>query len=337
MISHAAASQEGNNSVYHLRSGEVVARLSFEKNPPSIIGYLGQHGAKLYRGFLQPDIFTQHAQTQKQILLRHLVDISQETEDSSFILRFCLRLMYEAQETDWRYPALFNNWGLETGRSRIFASYMTHRDPWFHVPALFLLDEQTNPDTILQCPQLITDDQILNDILGCDIDKIAYPGRIFIDIRILHTDNKICPKLEYIGDGKEYDPDPGPGHRYLRHYCEWWEKYHENPKISIYTNWPEMLTDSMNFWKRKIVGSSQTPPGHIERLAFFYHGDPDLDTDHVLWITRPRKIDLSDLLFWMDTKYSNYIESNSDFILYRHQPQFLSKFINVPHYSIETQ
>jgi hypothetical protein len=330
-----------------LRTGAVSARFLFEHDPPSITGTLKNYGTELYHGYLNPPMFTQYAIAQKQHLLSLLLK-KNPIADDQFILGFCLNLMHQSTTFKWNYPALFNSVNgikyselfnsfnginLETGRNRIFASFMTHQDSWNEIPILMAVTGE--PDNSLMKQTLIENDQQLNEVLGGDVTDIWTDPKFCLDIKILSVKDQKIPKLEYIGNGNQYSPDSTVGLRKLKLYHDWQENYCTNPGISIYTDWPELITDSTNFWNYKIVGPS--PGGGsigFEQPVYEYHHSPNLDTEHVLWVRHPRKIDLSDFLFWVNMHQSTYIEEFTyDFILYRKHPQYLSSFVRTPYYT----
>jgi hypothetical protein len=318
-----------------LRTGAVSARFLFEQDPPSITGTLKNYGTNLYYGYLNPYVFTQYATAQKLHLLKLLLK-KNLTDNDQFILGFCLNLMHQSTIVKWNYPALFNSFNginLETGRNRIFASFMTHQDSWNEVPILIAVTGE--PDALMIKQTLIENDQQLNEVLGGNVTDIWSDPKFCLDIKILSIKDQKIPKLEYIGNGNEYSPNSAVGLGKLTHYHDWQENYCTNPGISIYTDWPELITDSTNFWNYKIVGPS--PGGGsigFERPVYEYHHSPNLDTEHVLWVRHPRKIDLSDFLFWVNIHQSTYIEEFTyDFILYRKHPQYLSSFVRTPYYT----
>jgi hypothetical protein len=202
------------------------------------------------------------------------------------------------------------------------------------VPILMLSSEKTTPTNTLDQCKLIENDQQLNEVLGGQIDEIYTNSKFYLDIKILSVKDQKIPKLEYIGNGNEYLPSPSVGLGWLKNYHNWQKNYCTNPGISIYTDWPELITDSTNFWNCKIVGPSFSNSFGFERPVYEYHHCPNLDTEHVLWVRHPRKIDLSDFLFWINMHQSTYIEEFTyDFILYRKHPQYLSSFVRTPYYT----
>jgi hypothetical protein len=319
-----------------LRTGAVAARFLFEHNPPSITDTLKNYGTDLYHGYLDPSVFTQYARAQKENLLRLLLQKNLTADDQS-MLEFSLNLMHESTQVKWQYPALFNsfdgiNLEIETGRNRIFASFMTHQDSWNEVP--ILIASTGVPGESLMKQTLIENDQQLNEVLGGNVTDMWRRPKFCLDIKILSVKDQKILKLEYIGNGYQYSPNSAVGLEKLRHYHDWQENYCTNPGISIYTNWPELITDSTNFWNYKIVGPSPAATDGFEQPVYEYHNSPNLDTEHVLWVRHPRKIDLSDFLFWINMHQSTYIEEfTHDFILYRKHPQYLSSFVRTPYYT----
>jgi len=321
-----------------IKSDKVEARVLFENDPPSIIDFLSQYNTQLYHGHLNPKYFTSIANARKSQLIGMLANLSRFDSKSLDILRFCLHLMQVSGESDWNFPILVNNCvglHIETGNNRIFADYMMHKEPWNRISALVLTKKNNLPQGVLSDPCLIDNDTELNSILKQKYDKDNHGRDFYLNIKINGRDEKKLPKLEYIGDGTYYPASPESGDRWLRRYQKWWDQYHNNRSLSVYTNWPDLIKNSGNFWEYQIVGPSPVVaderPAYCEQSAVKYHITPTLSSDHVLWILSPRKIDLGDLLFWIDTAHSTYIGKDFDFVLYRRQPEYLSTFIGLPH------
>ena len=110
------------------------------------------------------------------------------------------------------------------------------------------------------------------------------------------------------------------------------------PKIKIYTNWPKQIRNYRGIWDIVEIVPSQVViddiqgfggrVGRLESWATDEYNNPRETVDHVLYVIDPRPIELGDLLMWMDTEHSTYIESSWKFLLYRKSEVYKNTYID---------
>jgi hypothetical protein len=108
---------------------------------------------------------------------------------------------------------------------------------------------------------------------------------------------------------------------------QWVKHYGPTPTIGIYTNWPELITDSKNSWNIKFLGDfsvidTMAEPKLHRWTARVHDRHFDLDYPHCLYIKDPVPIDLSVLKLFMDLKHAVYLDVHEHFVLYRRQPEY---------------
>ena len=103
--------------------------------------------------------------------------------------------------------------------------------------------------------------------------------------------------------------------------------------LKIYTNWPELITDTSNQWKSTVVGPSRHVKdnlfklGHMENFLRLYASELISNVDHGLFINTPKSLDIGELLCWVDLDHNAWIDQNIDFALYRNSPQYSTRII----------
>jgi hypothetical protein len=109
------------------------------------------------------------------------------------------------------------------------------------------------------------------------------------------------------------------------------EKYGPRPVIGIYSNNPELITDTNNLWSIQHLGPMNTEfyalvkadPINLTRHLVRVH-DRNIDTEfgHVIYMFNETPIDLSYLANWIDLKHTTFIESNYNFAVYRRDNEY---------------
>jgi hypothetical protein len=112
-----------------------------------------------------------------------------------------------------------------------------------------------------------------------------------------------------------------------------WQTEYPRPQLEIYTDYPELISDSMDVWNYRVVGNMSQfshqlyNPGHLERLASTEHEELNNRT-HVLYIKQPRPIDLSEFLIWVDLDYTTFVNQDWGFVLYRRGTNYKTRMIS---------
>jgi hypothetical protein len=233
----------------------------------------------------------------------------------------------------WRLPALINETGLNlnwnTGQGRFLATGMCLPDPHTKLKFLLLQNKNTPADRFLQDPTLITTDQQLHEILNLSNNT----GNIVeMEFQLEQNGSHLTLSSLYNGDqSHHYDA----GTPYLEQFKLWQQTYGQRPVLHIYTDWPELITDSENVWTIRHQGNSTITKtddfkiGYLERQLINQIGNPVHGLDHVLYVTDPRPIDVSDFLCWVDLTHSAYISCHGQFVLFRPDGNYASTLIDI--------
>jgi hypothetical protein len=117
---------------------------------------------------------------------------------------------------------------------------------------------------------------------------------------------------------------------------EWESHYGTRPKLGVYTDHPELVTDSLNRWNVEFLWPFDTVintlslPNLLEKYVSRVHDRKfDLEFPHCLYILDPMALDLSDLYTWMDLKHTMYYDKQQRFALYRRDTTHLIKTIDL--------
>jgi hypothetical protein len=310
--------------------GKISTVLSLAAFNQSVVQFISSFG-NLYYGTMNTELFFKLMKLSKQIFLSDLknIDKVQTTQPIAFKLHLCRIAMKES----WRLPALINetgsnlNWN--TGQGRLLATGMCLPDPHTKLKFLLLQNKNTPADQFLQDPVLITNDQQLHEILNLSNN----PGNIVeIEFELEQNGSHLVLSSLYNGDqSHHYDA----GTQYLDQFRLWQQSYGQRPILHIYTNWPELITDSENVWtvqhqgNSTIIKTDDFKIGYLESQLFNQIKNPVHGSDHVLYVTEPRSIDVSDLLCWMDLTYSAYISCHGQFALFRPDNNYVSTLIDI--------
>lgn len=329
----------GSNHLW-TKSGQIQSNFRYKNLEYGIIETLRLYGRELWFGHMSRETFLYgHYLQSKRNLLRNLKTIDSVDLEQINAIAFSLYMTRLAQSQRWNYPVLFNRDPQGrivqmNGRNRAFASLMVHENPWEHYPILFAQPPGFRTDDLIHQGTKIEDDRQLNEIFGLQYDDEPWEPRIYLDFSIVPYNDSLYCSLDYVGDGTVHDHDPKIAHTILDEYRSWRSSYTDPVPVAVYTQWPDLLIDTNKAWDVKIVGSSEgmlidDRLGYAERAVHQYHNSPTHDQDHVLWVTQPRLIDLSDFLPWMDMTHSTYISADWKFLLYRKQAEYRNITINV--------
>lgn len=323
-----------------MKSGSVRANYDFRDLTDSIVKMLSAFDRQLYHGHMHRDVFLYgHYLNQKEVMTHEMLRDTDFTPQQHRHLAFFMYMARIAQSEKWRYPSLLNrhpNGKIEqtTGRTRACASLLVHESPWERIPVLLAEHPDFDPREILKDPELIETDRRLHEILGVNPDSKDWEASVEINLVVEKTGRDLWCRLDYVGNGSYHEVNPKEGLEMLSEFNSWRNQYPGRVPLAVYTQWPDLLIDRPRAFDVEIVGTSEgilvdERPGTAERAVRNYHVSPVHEQDHVLWVVGPRPIDLTDLLFWMDTKHSTYISSDWQFLLYRRQPQYANTFITV--------
>lgn len=117
---------------------------------------------------------------------------------------------------------------------------------------------------------------------------------------------------------------------------EWESYYGARPKLGVYTNQPDLISDSLHRWDIEFLWPLDStirmfsPPHLLEKYVSRVH-DRKFDSKfpHCLYIIDPTPLDLSDLYTWMDLNHTMYYDKQERFALYRRDTTHLIKIVDL--------
>jgi len=116
------------------------------------------------------------------------------------------------------------------------------------------------------------------------------------------------------------------------------ERYGRRPLIGIYSDHPELITDSDNLWTIQHLGPlnpefvalvKADSMNLVRHMARCHDRQIDKEFGHVLYMFSPEAIDLSYISSWIDLDHTTFIESNYKFGVYRRDTNYSVKTINL--------
>lgn len=319
--------QHGLAHAIPIQAGTIALRIKVEDfGQHSLLPFLNLFG-KLYFGHINREYFNQLFATKRQQFLEDLNSTATDLD-----LEFQLRMTRAALTTSWKWPAFVNmvhsdgkpEWA--TGGSRILASGLCKPNPEQTISVLLFDQTKSSADQWLVDPVEITTDQQLHQVLNLPYTQTQSPS-IQISTVLKQVDNQTRLFLHGIIDEEleGYQHSHESTTFELLNNLREWQAYHCScTRLEIYTDWPELIVDSLGIWDKHIVGTiSQFKnllfnPSHLERLA--QNNQEKSAAIYILYVNEPRPIDLSEFLVWLDIKHTAFIDANWDFLLYRVDP-----------------
>jgi hypothetical protein len=321
-----------------LQSGSIALRIKVEGfGNHDLIKFLNLFG-NLYYGTVDPTVFTMLFREKKHKFLKNLISIQpQDLPD----LEFGLRMIRTAQNCEWKWPAFVNivdpdsgpEWA--TGGSRLLASGICKNNPWQTLPVLLFDQVGIKTDQWICNSVEVNTDLVLHELLGIKFNQLQSP-----ELQMSSVLRQVNGQPRLFLHGLLDDQLDGPQHSQdlidltlVSQLQKWQEQYGPTPKLKIYTDWPDLIEDSLNIWDIEIVGNMLQfkhqlfNPGHLERLARNEH-ESGTDVSHIMYVKNPVKIDLSEFLLWADTEHTTFIEQDWNFLIYRQDKCYQSKIIN---------
>ena len=281
---------------------------------PGLIKFLNQFGSVWY-GTLTKKEFVAKFNRRMFSMLSELTDLDNIIINQDYKIdqiRFNMDLAAAAQKIEnWYWPAVAYNYiDWPTGNSRMFATGLTHSEPWKALPVLAICQSEC-PDFLDDPVEIVTDSQF-NQLIG--FEKWAGPGMIpevFLELK---------PNGQFSITFREIDP-------YLKHkksdrnrfneYLTWFNQNQSKVRIGIYTDWPDKICDSFSYWDYEILGTSPfvdpKRPGTLEKNTL--NPNWPQDVNYLLLVTNPMQIDLSQFLIFIDTKHYQFADKDWRFSL----------------------
>jgi hypothetical protein len=308
--------QSSNNLIE--KFGNIVAEIEFPYGKHDLMTYVKQHGS-LYTGTLIPTEFQKIFNFDKNYILKTIGKIKNSSEITPNIQRvwFYLHLIRECIKNSWRWPAIANEINGQlyfyAGLGRLSATAMCQPDPWKKLNVLLYCPNNTsNTHKLFDNLQLINTDKELHQALN-----LKYPtehnhhGASELQLSFRHeNDHSLILTQMYDGNSVHHYQ---AGIEYLEDLLAWKNIYGERPTLKVYTNWPEKIVDSQQCWK--IVHAGPSPGIKISENLLYNQFNNLTVTEHMFYATTSRTIDVSELLGWVNLKFTSYISLNWEFAL----------------------
>jgi hypothetical protein len=115
------------------------------------------------------------------------------------------------------------------------------------------------------------------------------------------------------------------------------ERYGPRPLIGIYSNYPELVTDTDNLWTVQHLGPLDSefcayiqadPVNLLRRVVRGHDRGADKDFGHILYMVGSSPVDLSYIANWVDLEHTTFVESNYNFAVYRRDEIYDVKIID---------
>jgi hypothetical protein len=318
------------------RNSNILCTIRDSELNQGLIKYLSKFGS-LYFGNLQPQFFKDRYCKVRSDHVNQLIDI-QKTTDSDLLqsIRFNLHMIRQAQFESWKLPGLLTetdrelHWGC--GNSRVFASGMCHNNAHQQVKFLILQKHQTNSNLYLENPTLISTDDELHTVLNISTQKSEIPE---VELQI-NTLNEIDHARIVLSSINNQDPNDHQlvGKEYLDDFIEWQQVNGSRPRLHIYTDWPEKITNNFNAWDIDFAGPAVLYKEKLHTygsLELFLYNRNNASTvnEHELFVLSPRTIEVAELLFWLNNRHTVFVESTLNFALLKKQSTYLATRINI--------
>lgn len=290
----------------------------------------------LYFGKFRTDYANTRFLNIKNSILQQLLHIDHIDNTLHQHIWFKIYLLHHSITDSWRWPCLLNGlssadltWG--TGQTRFFATGIRYANPWDYLNTLFFENKQTSVNNFLSQYELIKNDEDLHRVLNLTVDTIDPIPEV--KFYISFKNNQFL--LEGLHDNQE-NYYHNVSSEYLEQIVAWKKQYGPKPTLYVFSSRPDLIYDSQQVWgdivpiKNEQYTSNDIVSEKIyESQLFHAHNMRKFGNTHMLYIADPRPLDVSEFLFWVDLKYSSYIDVNWKYAFIRPDQQYLAKFISL--------
>jgi hypothetical protein len=209
---------------------------------------------------------------------------------------------------------------------------MCHNNAHQQVKFLILQKHQTDSDLYLENPTLISTDNELHTVLDVTTQSSETP-MIELHMSILNESDHARIILSSINN-QDFEDHQLVGKKYLDDFVEWQQLNGSKPRLHIYTDWPEKITNKFDAWDINFAGPTvlykekMHTYGSLE-LFLYNRNNTTTINEHELFVLSPRTIEVAELLFWLNNKHTAFVDSTLDFALLKKQPTYLATRINI--------
>lgn len=294
--------------------------------------------AEFYSATLTADQFDLDFRSARREKIGAILDIikNPRVDHRHRYVDFQIKMLHEALNTKWQYPALISRhrgqliW--HTGGIRLLATGMVKPNREQDLPVL-VTDFDRDRLGPFQDILPIYNDQQLSSLLGVE----------YFDYR-QHQPGITGGKLEVF---LEWQSTPGPCLHYIKPATtalDWatqgdvlhvpdllpaLTKLLKQPRIHYWSQTPDQLTDSSGLFELCWMGDQSPILSERDRSwALYQHKQFAPRLDGIEWWIHPgRHLDAGELLFWLDQKYTVYLDRDEQFAIMLDHDRFDKKLI----------
>jgi hypothetical protein len=296
---------------------------------PGLVKFLRQFGSIWY-GSVTDRVFNQRLHNRVNNLIASLVDMDDIVENQTYKvdkIGFNLDFIAQARTIKkWHFPGIaYNLDDWPAGNTRLTATGLSNPAARESFKVLCLA-QSTKPD-FLDNPEQIETDEQFNRLL--ELDNWYNPDlipQVFFDV---HPG----PRLEFaLRESDLYKKHRDSREDRMSQYIDWFRQYKNNRRIGIYTDHPEKIINTYNFWEPEILGpgpGTMLPnlPASLDIITKKTQWPDHLD--HILYVNTCNQIDLGQLLIWLDLKHGQFADFDWQFSLVRRGAERITRFVSV--------
>ena len=277
-----------------------------------VVPFINQF-TRLWIGSVQSDIFKITFNDLKSQVLPWLADLATIEDNFNLRIGHKLELCHTALVSNWNSPATAtiekDDIFWESGQSRFLAGGLCWSNPCAKHQLLAFAPNKSIVEPWIFDPVEITSDAKLEDYLGPNISNT-------ITTRFDIVGQRISFRLSSATRTHNKKENTEKLAARVETVRQWVKQYPRGTRLDVCTTNPDLIVDSIGFWNINYINNQQET---TENNHTFYTYEPV----HVL--------DLAELLFWMDTDYTDFSDSNNKYALRSPGANRKSKKISLSH------
>ena len=293
-------------------SGNLKLITHMPKAVSGVVPFINQF-TRLWIGNVQPDIFKITFNNLKLQVLPWLADLATIEDDFNLRIGHKLELCHTALESNWNSPATAtiekDDIFWESGQSRFLAGGLCWSEPWDKHQLLAFAADKSIVEPCMSDPVEITSDVELEGYLGPNFSNT-------ITTRFDIVDNRISFRLSSAARTQNKKENTEKLAARVETLRQWIKQYPRGTRLDVYTTNPGLIVDSVGYWDINYIDNVQETNEHTHAFYLYQHNQP---------------LDLSELLFWMDTDYTEFSDSNNNYTLRSPGMNTRSKVISLSH------
>lgn len=297
-----------------IKSSNLELIMHVPKTQHGVVEYINNFN-QLWFGQIHPIIFKNYFNNQKSKITELLVNLNTIEDNDDYRIGHKLDLCHQALQSKWHSPAtatIINqtiHW--ESGLSRMLAGGMAWPNPWLHHNLLLLGDNHSADHHMVNHTE-ITSDSTLSELLG-----LTHTNQL--STRVEKNNNQLNFRLgavKKITGARDYLIPLSDRVDTLR---SWMTKYPQGSRLNVYTDDPTRIVDTAKFWDIHHAGPG---PKHntLTGIDTQLYNRTKLNTTgiHEFYVQNSTQtVDVAELLFWMDLKYTSFITQDWQYALLR--------------------